>query len=176
MFSKNFIFTSLFFGIILLCISCLGNENKTEYQQFYTILPTDSSDFTISLDGIEPIKTPNFDLDGKWKLIEDTAQQTKSLYLTFEGRKIYSTLNFDYSNQQEIENIQEDNSKNEYKVFAIYDKCPDENGIYDKKGSFIVIGSGDEKLTCYKVISFKSTTLILYDLAKGGELEFERVE
>ncbi|WP_375560996.1 hypothetical protein ACE193_00150 [Bernardetia sp. OM2101] len=176
MLSKYFIFTFLFSGITLLFVSCLENATEKEYKHFYTISPTDSSNFTISLDGIETIKTPNFNLDGKWRLIENTGQKTKSLYLTFEGRKIYSTLNLNYSNQQKNTNTQKNNSKDKYTVFAIYDKCPDENGTYDKKGTFLVIGSGDEKITCYKVTSYEATRLTLYDVAKGGELEFEKVD
>ncbi|AFM05841.1 hypothetical protein Fleli_3521 [Bernardetia litoralis DSM 6794] len=168
MLSKNFIFTALFFGIILFCISCLGSEKKIEYKQLYTILPTDSSNFNISLDGIETIKTPTFDLDGKWKLIGDTTHKTEPLYLTFEGRKIYSTLDFDSFAKKE--------QKEDYQVFAIYDKCIDEGGIYNKKGNFLVIGSGDKKLICYQVTSYKATKITLYDVAKGDELKFEKIE
>lgn len=165
MLSKNFIFTALFFVVVLFCISCLGNEPKKEYKKLYTILPTDSSNFTISLDGIETIKTPAFSLDGKWKLInEDSLQNSKSLYLFFEGRKIFSALNSDSF------------KPNNYQIFATYNKCPDENGTYDKRGRFLVIGSGNEKLICYEVLSHKANKLILYDVDKGGELEFEKVK
>jgi hypothetical protein len=171
MISKNFIFTALFFGIILFSISCLGNEQTTEYKQLYTILPTDSSNFTISLNGIETIKTSAFNLDGKWKLIGDTIQKTQPLYLTFEGRKIFSTLNSDFNSSYQKESTNRDN----YQVFAMYDKCPDENGVYDKNGTFLIIGSGDEKLTCYEVVSYEPTRIVLYDIEKGGELEFRKV-
>ena len=146
MLSKNFIFTILFFGIILFCISCLTTEKEKKHQQLYSILPTDSSNFTISLDGIETIKTSSFSLDGKWKLINADSLET-STYLNFEGRKIISISNFDSFNQ--------DNKKDDYQVFATYNKCPDENGTYDKKGNFLVIGSGEEKLVCYEVISYE---------------------
>ena len=178
MFSKNFIFTSLFFIIIVFCVSCLENKTKKEYNQFYTILPTDSSNFSISLDGIETIKTSNFNLGGKWKLIDNNhknnEQKTDLSYLTFEGRKIYSILNSDYSNQNK--NIYKNDLENKYSVFAIYDKCPDENGTYDKNGQFLVVGSGDEKLTCYKIVSFAPNKMILYDVTKNDKLEFKKVK
>lgn len=166
MFSKNFISKTLFFGILLLCVSCVGNGTEKEYKQIYTIEATDSSNFSVSLDGIETIKTPTFDLDGKWKLIENSTQTTKSFYLTFEGRKIYSTLNSDLN----------PNKKDNFQVFAIYDKCPDEDGTYNKNGNFLVIGSGDEKLTCYEVLSYEKTKITLYDIEKGGELEFSKMK
>ncbi|WP_338791470.1 hypothetical protein [Bernardetia sp. MNP-M8] len=152
----------------------MSKQKEEKQKELYTILPTDSSTFTTSLDKIESIKTSNFDFDGKWKLVIDSSQenQYQYLYLIFAGRKIYSNLNADYSNQNE----QKNNLKEAYKVFAIYDKCPDEEGTYNKKGNFLVFGSGDEKLVCYEVIYFNPTKFILYDVAKGGELEFRKVE
>lgn len=170
MFSKNFIFTALFFGIVLVCISCLGNEKESQYKKNYTIQPTDSSNFTISLDGIETIKTPNLNLDGKWKMMGDAStQKNKTLFLIFEGRKIYSSLNSDSYY------IEQKTPIDSYQTFAFYDICPDENGIYNKKGDFLVIGSGNEKQVCYKVMSFSDTKLVLYDVEKGGELEFKKI-
>jgi hypothetical protein len=172
MLSKNFIFTALFFGIILCIISCLGNEQEKKHKQLYTILPTDSSSFSISLDGIESIKTPNFNLDGRWELMhQDSTQKTQSLYLTFEGRKIFSTLSSDFNSFHQKESTE----RADYQVFAMYDKCPDENGVYDKKGKFLIIGSGDEKLTCYEVISYESTKIVLYEVEKGSKLEFKKI-
>ncbi len=167
MLSKNFIFTALFFGAILFCVSCLENKSENPYKETYTLFPTDSSSFSISLDGIETIKTPKFHLDGKWKIVETTAQETKNLCLTFEGRKIYSTLDFDIFRQKQ--------SKNDYQVFAIYNKCPNEDGIYDKQGDFLVIGSGQETLICYEILLFEPKKIILCDIAKGKELEFKKI-
>ncbi|WP_338813864.1 hypothetical protein V9L05_21445 [Bernardetia sp. Wsw4-3y2] len=150
----------------------MSKQKEEKQKELYTILPTDSSTFTTSLDKIESIKTSNFDFDGKWKLVTDSSQENQYLYLIFEGRKIYSNLNADYSNQNE----QKNNLKEAYKVFAIYDKCPDEEGTYNKEGNFLVFGSGHEKLVCYEVIYFNPTKFILYDVAKGGELEFRKVE
>lgn len=161
--------------VILFCISCLGNEDKMKYKEIYTVLPTDSSSFSISLHGIESIKTPAFTFDGKWKLVTTDSPKTKPLYLIFEGRKIYSTFlksdsNFHYINQ--TQNTPKDN----FKIFAIYNKCPDDEGTFNKNGHFLVIGSGNEKLICYKILFFSPTKFILYDVAKGGELEFMKVE
>ncbi len=170
MFSKNFIFTALFFGIVVGCISCLGNEQENEYKEIYTIQPTDSSNFTIALDGIETIKTPNLNLDGKWKMLGDAStQKNKPLFLIFDGRKIYSTLSSDSYY------IEQNTQSDSYQTFAFYDSCPDENGRYNKKGDFLVIGSGNEKQICYKVISSSGAKLVLYDVEKGGELEFKKI-
>ncbi|WP_338765525.1 hypothetical protein WAF17_01830 [Bernardetia sp. ABR2-2B] len=168
MLSKNFIFTALFFGVILFCISCLGNQNKDIKKYSYTTLPTDSSNFTTTLDNIEAIKNSNFDLDGKWQLKIDSLEDSQYLYLIFEGRKVYSNMNTNYSKKE--------GDLKEEQVFAIYNKCPDEAGVYDKKGNFLVIGSGNEKLVCYEVVSYESTKIILYDVAKGGKLEFTKVD
>jgi len=92
-----------------------------------------------------------------------------TLFLIFEGRKIYSSLSSDFYYTEK------NTQKGNYQVFALYNKCADESGIYDKKGKFLVIGSGDEKLVCYKVLSFTSKKLILYDVAKGGELKFMKI-
>lgn len=168
MLSKNFIFTALFFGVVVLCLSCF--ENKAKYKELYTISPTDSSSFTISLEGMETIKSITYSLDGKWKLIQkDSLSNSAPLYLFFDGRKIYSNLksDFDFFNRN--------NEKDKYQVFAPYNKCLDEGGSYNKKGNFLVIGSGDEQLICYKVISFEENKLILYDMEKGGELEFRKI-
>lgn len=170
MFYKKIIILSFFLSIVLLCISCLDNKFKKEYKPLYTILPTDSSEFTISLDGIETIKIPRFNLDGKWELVGAAEQKTTPLYLTFEGRKIHFTLNSDNSNEQQCE------QEHKHKVFAIYDKCPNEKGRYNKKGQFLVLGSGEERLTCYKVISFEENKMTLYDVDKGVELKFIKIK
>ncbi len=167
MLSKNFLFTTLFFVVIVFFISCLNNKEKTQYKQFDTILPTDSGSFAISLKGLESIKTSNFDLDGKWKLIIDHKRENQDLYVVFKGRKIVWITD-------KINNIA--NREDKYKVFAMYDSCPDEGGIYTKDGSFLVVGSGREKLICYKVISYQKNQIILYDVAKGEDLKFMKMD
>lgn len=151
---------------MLFLISCLENEKKNEHKELYTIVPTDSSNFTISLDGLETTKTSNFDLDGKWCLVENS-------YLIFEDRKVYSTLN---NNSGKATNTIQINYEDDYQTFAMYNKCIDEGGRYDKNGNFLVIGSGKEKKICYEIISFQPTKLVLYDNEKGKELEFAKLE
>ena len=164
MFSKNFIFTALFFATLLLCISCLGNKSENIHQQSYTILPTDSSNFTNSLDKIEIIKTSAFSLNGKW-IVDRNSTSKENLYMTFEGRKIYSNI---------------DRKQNklyaEYQTFAFYDKCPDNGGMYDKNGKFLVIGSGNEECICYEILKFSPQKMILYNVNEGAELEFDKKE
>ncbi len=170
MLSKNFIFIALFFGVILLCLSCLENENKNQYKDFYTTFPTDSSDFSASLEAIEIIKTSHFDLEGQWKLVNKKSEQNKDTlyYLFFRERKVYSRLYPD--------NLREKgNSENLPSFFAIYNKCPRENGVYDKQGNFLVIGSGKEKLICYQILSYTKNRMIIYDSEKNNELEFVKI-
>lgn len=169
MLSKNFLFTALFFGLLVICISCLENKEEPHQPLAYTTAPTDSSGFDISLNGIQTIKDTDFYLEGKWKLLNDSVPSS-SMFFIFEGRKIYTTTDYDLILENKYKNKIEG-----YKIFAYYDKCPEENGKYDKKGNFLVVGSGEEPLICYKIIHSSSQNLTLFEVAKGIELKFEKI-
>ncbi|WP_291726792.1 hypothetical protein [Bernardetia sp.] len=162
MLSKNFIFTALFFTIVLSCISCFRKKEQNQYTELYTIVPTDSSSFTTSLENIEFLKKTTFELDGTWKVEEEVAQKS-STYFIFEGRKVYPNL------------YEREKRENDYQTFATYNKCPNEGGIFDKTGRFLVIGSGDENQRCYEINYFKSSNLVLYDIENKVELNLNKV-
>ena len=169
MLSKNFIFTALFFIIFLSCISCLRKESKNENTEL-DITPTDSGSFTNSLEHIESIKIPNFKLEGKWKLISDSLRDEKEYHLYFKNRKVHLDPKLLSTSYQAYQNYNK-----EPQTFAFYDKCPFEGGCYDKEGSFIVIGSKDEKKLCYQILSLDDNKLVLLDITQNKELVFEFV-